>query len=273
MSGTFKGLTQKQIDKRIKEGRGQGSGQDYKPFIYTHEVSSEGRVHRVPGYNSKRIHHLLSDLELAVFLLLDWQEDVVDVREQFPMIVEDTKRISIEAGLPHQKHNGVYQVLTSDFVVDTHDRQRPRFALQAKYADDLTKTTTIERLELERRYWEQKDVPWYIITDKEIPKTVFNNIQWLYPAQQREVNNQDIQHYYQLFAKEFVQDPKQKIIETAQRIDMAYQLEMGEALYWLRNLLALRLFVFDLQIPYRELSAADLLENVHEDGGPAYASA
>ncbi|EQL44127.1 hypothetical protein M770_29835 [Pseudomonas aeruginosa VRFPA03] len=35
MSGTFKGLTQAQIDRRLKEGRGQGQGRDYKPFIYT----------------------------------------------------------------------------------------------------------------------------------------------------------------------------------------------------------------------------------------------
>lgn len=33
MSGTFKGLTQAQIDRRLKEGRGQGQGRDYKPFI------------------------------------------------------------------------------------------------------------------------------------------------------------------------------------------------------------------------------------------------
>ncbi|WGT19099.1 hypothetical protein P4N66_gene5208 [Pseudomonas aeruginosa] len=37
MSGTFKGLTQAQIDRRLKEGRGQGQGRDYKPFIYTRD--------------------------------------------------------------------------------------------------------------------------------------------------------------------------------------------------------------------------------------------
>ncbi len=88
MAGTFKGLNQAQIDKRLKEGRGQGS--DYKPFIYTRDVSSQGRSHRLLGSKTRRLHHLLSDLELAIFLTLDWSPQVTDIREQFPMRVEDT---------------------------------------------------------------------------------------------------------------------------------------------------------------------------------------
>ena len=96
MSGTFKGLTQAQIDRRLKDGRGQGQGSDYKPFIYTRDVSSLGRSHRLPGSKTRRLHHLLSDLELAIFLTLDRSPHVADIREQFPMRVEDTVRIAEE---------------------------------------------------------------------------------------------------------------------------------------------------------------------------------
>ncbi|REL31284.1 TnsA endonuclease C-terminal domain-containing protein [Thalassotalea euphylliae] len=273
MSNSFKGLTHKQIDRRLKEGRGQNSGQDYKPFIYTHEVSSDGRVHRIFGQKSQRINHLLSDLELAVFLMLDWHQDVVDVREQFPMLLHDTIRIAEESGLPHQKYKGVYQVLTSDFVVDSQNLDMPRLALQVKYAEDLGDKKTIQRLELERRYWHYKRVPWYLITQKEIPKTVLNNIQWLYPAKKREIFNQDLQHYYAIFIDEFNRAPLQNLITTTQKLDIAYQLEKGEALYWLRSLLALRFFVFDLQIPYRNLVASDLGKNGHQEDEVVYAFA
>lgn len=130
MASPFKGLTQSQINKRIKEGRGQGSGADYSPFIFTHEVSSQGRVHRLFGFKTKRIHHLLSDLELAIFLILDWSPDVIDIREQFPMNVKDTVRIAHEAGLPHWKYNGVNQVLTTDFVVSGTNPEMKLFAIQ-----------------------------------------------------------------------------------------------------------------------------------------------
>ena len=121
MSGTFKGLTQAQIDRRLKEGRGQGQGRDYKPFIYTRDVSSLGRSHRLPGSKTRRLHHLLSDLELAIFLTLDRSPQVTDIREQFPMRAEDTVRIAEELGLAHGRYKGIPQVLTSDFLVDFDD--------------------------------------------------------------------------------------------------------------------------------------------------------
>ena len=150
MSGTFKGLTQAQIDRRLKDGRGQGQGSDYKPFIYTRDVSSLGRSHRLPGSKTRRLHHLLSDLELAIFLTLDRSPHVTDIREQFPMRVEDTVRIAEELGLPHGRYKGTPQVLTSDFLVDFEDPQRPSIVIQAKYSTDLQKPEVIERLELER---------------------------------------------------------------------------------------------------------------------------
>ncbi|UBZ00382.1 TnsA endonuclease N-terminal domain-containing protein (plasmid) [Pseudomonas cannabina pv. alisalensis] len=180
MSGTFKGLTQAQIDRRIKEGRGQGQGSDYKPFIYTRDVSSLGRSHRLLGSKTRRLHHLLSDLELAIFLTLDWSLRVTDIREQFPMNVEDTMRIAKELGLPHGRYKGTPQVLTSDFLVDFEDLQRPSIAIQAKYSADLQKPEVIERLELERRYWQEKGIPWAIVTEREVSKVAFANVQWLY---------------------------------------------------------------------------------------------
>ena len=44
---------------------------------------------------------LLSDLELAIFLLFEWNEKIVDIREQFPLRLEDTKIIASEAQIKH----------------------------------------------------------------------------------------------------------------------------------------------------------------------------
>ena len=56
----------------IKEGRGAGRNSAYKPWITVRDLPSEGRSHRIFGHKSQRTHHLVSDLELAVFLLLEW---------------------------------------------------------------------------------------------------------------------------------------------------------------------------------------------------------
>ena len=42
--------------------------QSYQPFVKVQDISSLGRSHRVFGHKSGRTHHLLSDLELSVFL-------------------------------------------------------------------------------------------------------------------------------------------------------------------------------------------------------------
>jgi len=264
MAGTFKGLTQSQIDKRFKEGRGQGQGPSYKPFIYTRDVSSLGRSHRLLGSKTRRLHHLLSDLELAVFLALDWSPRVTDIREQFPMMVVDTVRIAEEFGLGHGRYQGTPQVLTSDFLVDFDDQQRPTVAIQAKYSVDLQKPEIIGRLELERRYWLDKGIPWVIVTEREVPREAIANIQWLYSAQlEDDISLDELEHFRQLFIYEFRRDPDRRLTAIAQALDMSGELELGHALYWLRQLLARHCFLFDIGKPYRELDAKDLAVNPH----------
>lgn len=267
MAGTFKGLTQSQIDKRLKEGRGQGQGPSYKPFIYTRDVSSLGRSHRLLGKKSGRLYHLLSDLELAVFLTLDWSPQVTDIREQFPMMVIDTVRIAEELGLAHGRYKGTPQVLTSDFLVDFEDQECPMVAIQVKYSADLQKPEMVERLELERRYWFEKGISWRLVTEREIPKEAIANIQWLYPAQlQNDISLDELEHYRQLFIYEFRRnpDPDRRLTAVAQGLDVSGELEPGQALYWLRQLLAKRCFLFDISKPYRELTTKDLAVNPHD---------
>lgn len=179
--------TELQNQKWLREGRGSGHGSDYKPWLTVRDLSSQGRSHRVFGHKSQRTHHLLSDLELAVFLLLEWSRSTVDIREQFPLRLEDTKALALESGIDHPSVRGVLQVMSSDFLVNTTDASQPKFALQAKYAEALSDARTIEKLELERRYWLQKGVPWWLITEKDIPNVVTQNISWLYPAQRDEI--------------------------------------------------------------------------------------
>ena len=94
-------LTEKQIIRRIKEGRGSGKLSNYKPWLYVNEVPSEGRSQRVYSHLTSRIHHVLSDLEFAIFLLLDHNPAVTDIREQFPLNRDDTLNICQEHQLWH----------------------------------------------------------------------------------------------------------------------------------------------------------------------------
>ena len=44
--------TKAKFERYLKEGRGQGSGKDYKPWITIQDFPSKGRVSRTPGWRS-----------------------------------------------------------------------------------------------------------------------------------------------------------------------------------------------------------------------------
>lgn len=242
----------------IKEGRGSGRGKDYKPWLTVRDLPSEGRSHRVFGHKSQRTHHLLSDLELAVFLLLEWSTKTTDIREQFPLRLEDTLSVAVEAGIAHPSLHGVNQIMSSDFLVNTCDKINPKFAIQAKYKEAFHDTRTVEKLELERRYWIKKNIPWMLVTEKDIPKVVFQNISWLYPAQRDELESQTVLERMDFYTHHFYKKPNDPLIEVAKQLDMAYDLPAGQSLLEVRQLMARRSLIFDILIPHTKLKSSDL---------------
>lgn len=65
------------IQRKIKEGRGQGHFSEYKPWLTVHDVPSTGVVTRILGWKSGRLHHYLSEhFELAHHYQMEWSEQV-----------------------------------------------------------------------------------------------------------------------------------------------------------------------------------------------------
>ncbi|MGO3694037.1 TnsA endonuclease N-terminal domain-containing protein [Marinobacter sp.] len=94
---------------------------------------------------------------------MKWNTTVSDIREQFPLRVEDTLHLAGEAKIRHPEVGGYTQVMSSDFVVDfSASSGARRMAIQVKSSSDLKDSRTIEKLELERRYWQQKGLPVYL---------------------------------------------------------------------------------------------------------------
>ena len=77
--------TENKILKLAEQGRGKGEQEEYQPWIKVGEIPSIGRGHRIPRIQINRIHHFLSDLEMYYFYQVSWMDDVVDIREQYPL--------------------------------------------------------------------------------------------------------------------------------------------------------------------------------------------
>jgi len=166
----------------ISEGRGQGAGADYKPWIVIQDFASKGMVSRVAGATTGRIHHLMSNLEMQLFYLLDWSDDVTDIREQYPLsdLSEAIKIAECERiQYPYDPISGFPYVMTSDFYIETTGSA---YILSVKPSMELAKPRVREKLEIERRYWTGRGLSWKIVTEHEINRTKAANIEWLAQA-------------------------------------------------------------------------------------------
>jgi hypothetical protein len=171
------------FEKYLREGRGRGDGPGYTPWIRIQDFASKGVVSRVKGRKTGRVHHLMSNNELAYFYFLDWSDNVLDIREQYPLLDLDCAiNAAAQAGIkyPTDRVSGYPYVMTCDFLITTAQGFKAR---TVKLSSELTNPRTIEKLEIERRYWNCQGVEWKLVTENEIDYQKAKNIEWLYSGQ------------------------------------------------------------------------------------------
>lgn len=185
MSKKKYGFTIKKYEKWLKEGRGQGIGKDYKPWLTIQDVPSLGRSTRLHGIKTDRQHEFLSDLERNYYYILEFSEDVTDIREQYPLLpLEQTIAIAEELGIKHptDPNTGENTVLTTDFLITVNrNLKHELLARTIKTTEHLDSLRQMEKFEIERRYWKMKDVEWGIVTDKDIDSILAQNISNVHP--------------------------------------------------------------------------------------------
>jgi hypothetical protein len=106
------------VQRYIAQGRGDGTGGKYVPWLKITDVPSLGRSHRLFSPKTQRIHHLLSDGEWKTFLKKEADPNVLDILEGFPLDRFRTYRVAVDLGLRHPiTLSGTPYVLTVDFLV------------------------------------------------------------------------------------------------------------------------------------------------------------
>lgn len=172
-------LTRAQSQTRYDKGHGQGEGSSYKPWIEVKSIASLGVSRRVCGRTNGRQHALLSNHEWKAFLACQHLRDVIDIREQFPLWdLDETERIAASLGVRHPGPlSADPQVMTTDLLLTL--RSGDLMAISVKSSKDLEDKRTLEKLEIERRYWVRRNVKWSIVTERDIPPAVSFNLELL----------------------------------------------------------------------------------------------
>jgi hypothetical protein len=103
------------------------------------------------------------------------------IREQFPLPLETTLEIAKKIGIPHpadRRKNPV--VMTTDFLVTVSTPSgNVDWARAIKPSSQLQKQRVIEKLEIERIYWQTNNISWGIVTEREMPRILVKNIDYL----------------------------------------------------------------------------------------------
>lgn len=169
-------------ERRLKEGRGQGDGPHYRPYICVQDFSSRGQSNRDFGLTTERQHDLLSKLEHRVYLVFDHSE-LYDIKEQYPLPLDVTVEIARQCGIRHPADRRTKEPIpiTTDFLLTIPlPVGSKRVARSIKYAGDLKKRRVIEKLELERRGWQRFKTNWGLITERDVDPILVRNFLWLY---------------------------------------------------------------------------------------------
>ncbi len=258
--------TKSTIQKRIDEGRGQGVGADYRPWLHVQDVPSTGIASRIKSWKVGRIHHLFSRLETNLFFNLEWSRQVSDIREQYPLLnLEETMAIADKIGVRHPTDPKTQEciVMTTDFLVTVFDGVTSRqIARTVKPASELQSDRILEKFEIERRYWEARQISWGIVTEREISAIVAKNVQWLH-------RSYHLSEYPELNALRLSQIEEAIMSSISSGLPLAQitcecddrlGLSPGTSLNAVRHLIATRRWLVDMQVllePGRPLSILD----------------
>ena len=261
------------IANRIKAGRGQGRGADYRPWLTVQDVPSQGLATRILGYKTRRVHHLLSKLETDFFCLLEFSPEVSDIREQFPLLaLDETQSIAEACDVRHptDPKSQAAVVMTTDFVITRLRQGKPEeVARTIKYSQELEGKRTIEKLEIERRYWQNRQVDWGIVTEKEIPPVLVQNCRFL--RDYLELSEKNLQnHEIETLSKVLTEKVKQPTaILRSMALDCDRQLGFveGTSLAVAYHLIATRQWQIDWQLPLEPGKPLNFLSSQTVDAG------
>jgi hypothetical protein len=180
-------ITQQKIDKRIAAGDGDGVREDYKPWIKVRAFPSKGTSHIVPGVKVGRSHHLLSNAEYHYHIILEFDRSIIDIREQFPLFPQsETQAIasSLNVMPPSYPGTNVPLVMTTDFLItqlDSNGKERlvarsMKYAKEIEDASQRKKNRLLEKLEIERVFWERRNVEWKLVLYERISQIRIRNL-------------------------------------------------------------------------------------------------
>lgn len=224
--------------------------------------SSKGRVTRIYSCKTRKIHHLQSNNQLRIFLILEWDDSVKDIEENVELkdleaTIYNVENLRLDK-FKDRETSKLYQLHTNFLVTIIRNNKAELIAVSVKSLSELERKTVIEKMEIERRYWKTKGIGFYVVTEKEINKQFVENIMWV----RESFIDRSIKNKEELRDKLywFLKDNKEKQIRNVLNdFDGQENLKTGTALFILRYLIARKEIEINMK---KKLDLNDSINNV-----------
>lgn len=242
--------SQKTIERLMAEGRGQGEGAEYKPWIQVDDFPSSGRSHRIQDIYTGRIHHFFSDLEMLYYYILRWNDNITDIREQYPLLTSITFEKSRELGIRHpvNRDQSLY-VMTTDFLISHRNPLTGEIDLCARSVKPQKKVSsprTSEKLQLEQLYWAELNIPWKCITEQSFSRNKAKNIRKILSFYNDTLNSTNLSLKQDLL-ENLLNTPQIKLSTICSRLDSKYSLTSGDTLRLFFHFVSQKAFAIDIE--------------------------
>ena len=253
------------------KGKGNYLLGNYEPYITIHDFSSQGLASRI--LHNGRIVHSMSNLETAFLRELQWAGaheifDQVALADFENLNVDETVQIARGLGINHPVHSKDSSpgVITTDFVArwKTADGHEEVHAFAVKPVKELmvdagksetSKTgeyRTIDKLEIERRYWHAREIRWSLVTDHDLSQTRKANIEHFLLASKTALEKFDKKAFIAFLTKYLAVARRTDKLEDLSLAagSPAHDLTAAELVEAVRQLIAERSIEFDLDVKF-----------------------
>jgi hypothetical protein len=262
--------------RMVKEGRGYGQREDYRPWIKIQDLSSRGVSSRLMGWRTGgRLINVLSTLERDHFYATEWDPTVTDYQEQYKLDPEVTLQIAFEAGIKHPtspKTGGIFTMTSDCLITRAINGQTVYSARALKMFADVGPLATpkkakrlAEKLAIEREYWRRTRingivVDWSLATEKDFNPVLAKNVRaihdYYFPAALQPLAPKSIE---QIHAEIFPRLTEQPLSRLAGECDRRFSLPAGKCLNVAWHLIATRRWPVDMTVPLEPLKTLKLL--------------
>lgn len=172
-------------------------------------------------------------------MIFEHCDAVLDIRESFPLL-DAMEVIDNKDGLQFDKFTdaeGCPLVICTTFLLTMRDKagEEKFVARSVKNTSELIKKITLEKLEIERRYWEARGIEWQVVTEKQLPRQLCDNIEWCRETLLEEMQEDELARALLVHVQSNSSIPIKLLLNE---FEYEQELEPGKGLWLFRYLLA-----------------------------------